>query len=99
MIQEREIWFENYKKSQEEELKKAAFEFVEGFNAEAAIKLNIGAEIAAEIAQLRKTAAAAVEIAKHREEEQNLLDYYRLTLSPGAIADIAKLRDIMPELN
>ena len=99
LIQEREIWFENYKKSQEEELKKAAFEFVEGFNAEAAIKLNIGAEIAAEIAQLRKTAAAAVEIAKHREEEQNLLDYYRLTLSPGAIADIAKLRDIMPELN
>ena len=99
LVQEREIWFENYKKNQEEELKKAASEFVEGFNAEAAIKLNIGAEIAAEIAQLRKTAAAAVEIAKHREEEQNLLDYYRLTLSPGALADIAKLRDIMPDLN
>lgn len=99
LIQEREIWFENYKKDQEEELKKAASEFVEGFNAQAAVKINIGAEIAAEIDQLRKTAAAAVEIAKHREEEQNLLDYYRLTLSPGAIADIAKLRDIMPDLN
>lgn len=99
LIQEREIWFENYKKNQEEELKKAASEFVEGFNAQAAVKINIGAEIAAEIDQLRKTAAAAIEIAKHKEEEKNLLDYYRLTLSPGALADIAKLREIMPELN
>ena len=99
LIQEREIWFENYKKNQEEELKKAASEFIEGFNAEAATKINIGAEIAAEIAQLRKTAAAAIEIAKHKEEEKNLLDYYRLTLSPGALADMAKLREIMPELN
>lgn len=99
LVQEREIWFKNYKKNQEEELKKAAFEFVEGFNAQAAVKINIGAEIAAEIDQLRKTAAAAIEIAKHKEEEQNLLDYYRLTLSPGALADMAKLREIMPELN
>jgi hypothetical protein len=99
LIQEREIWFENYKKNQEEELKKAASEFIEGFNVEAATKINIGAEIAAEIAQLRKTAAAAIEIAKHKEEEKNLLDYYRLTLSPGALADMAKLREIMPELN
>ena len=99
LIQEREIWFKNYKKNQEEELKKAASEFVESFNAEAAAKINIGAEIAAEIAQLRKTAAAAIEIAKHKEEEKNLLDYYRLTLSPGALADMAKLREIMPELN
>lgn len=99
LIQEREIWFENYKKNQEEELKKAASEFVEGFNAQAAVKINIGAEIAAEIDQLRKTAAAAIEIAKHKEEEKNLLDYYRLTLSPGALADMAKLREIMPELN
>ena len=99
LIQEREIWFENYKKNQEEELKKAASEFVEGFNAQAAVKINIGAEIAAEIDQLRKTAAAAIEIAKHREEEKNLLDYYRLTLSPGALADMAKLREIMPDLN
>ena len=43
LVQERDIWFEKYKKSQEEELKKAAFEFVEGFNAEAAVKLDIGA--------------------------------------------------------
>ena len=99
LIQEREIWFENYKKDQEEELKKAASEFIEGFNAQAAVKINIGAEIAAEIDQLRKTAAAAIEIAKHKEEEKNLLDYYRLTLSPGALADMAKLREIMPELN
>lgn len=99
LIQEREIWFENYKKNQEEELKKAASEFVEGFNAQAKVKLDLGAEIGAEIDQLRKTAAAAVEIAKHREEEQNLLDYYRLTLSPSALADIAKLKDIMPDLN
>ena len=99
LIQEREIWFENYKKNQEEELKKAASEFVEGFNAQAAVKINIGAEIAAEIDQLRKTAAAAIEIAKHKEEERNLLDYYRLTLSSSALADMAKLREIMPELN
>lgn len=43
LAQERDIWFEKYKQNQEKELKKAAFEFVEGFNAEAAVKLNIGA--------------------------------------------------------
>lgn len=98
LAQERDIWFEKYKQNQEEELKKAAFEFVEGFNAEAAVKLDIGAQIAEQVAQLKRTAAAAVEIAKHREEEKNLLDYYRLNLSADALADMAKLRDIMPEL-
>ena len=108
LAQERDIWFEKYKQNQEEELKKAAFELyckqiilpavLEGFNAEAAVKLDIGAQIAEQVAQLKRTAAAAVEIAKHREEEKNLLDYYRLNLSADALADMAKLRDIMPEL-
>lgn len=98
LAQERDIWFEKYKKNQEEELKRAAFEFVEGFNAEAAVKLDIGAQIAEQVAQLKRTAAAAVEIAKHKEEEKNLLDYYRLNLSADALADMAKLREIMPEL-
>lgn len=99
MKQDREIWFENYKQQQEEELRKAAEEFVEGFNAEAAIKINIGAEIAAEVAQLRRTVAAAVEIARHKEEEMTLLDFYRLQLDDSALADIDKLKEIMPELH
>lgn len=99
IIQEREIWFENYKKNQEEELKKAAFEFIEGFNAQAKVKLDLGAEIAAEVAQLKRTVAAAVEIARHKEEEMTLLDFYRLQLDDSALADIEKLREIMPELN
>lgn len=99
MKQDREIWFENYKQQQEEELRKAAEEFIEGFNAQAKVKLDLGAEIAAEVAQLKRTVAAAVEIARHKEEEMTLLDFYRLQLEDAALADIEKLREIMPELN
>ena len=49
-MEEREKWFTEYKAAQEKELTLAAKEFAEQFNAQAKVKLDIGAEIAAEIA-------------------------------------------------
>jgi hypothetical protein len=48
-IQEREQWLEQHKIEQEKELQIAAKEFVEQFNAQAKVKLDIGANIAAEV--------------------------------------------------
>jgi hypothetical protein len=46
-MEEREKWFTEYKSAQEKELTIAAKEFVEQFNAQAKVKLDIGADIAA----------------------------------------------------
>ena len=79
-MEEREKWFTEYKSAQERELTIAAKEFVEQFNAQAKVKLDIGADIAAEIAQLKKTAQAAIEIAKMREADAAQKDFYRLQI-------------------
>ena len=97
--QEREEWFNKYKTEQEIELQQMAKEFVEQFNSQAKVKLDIGANIAAEIAQLRKTAQAAIEVAKIREAERTEKDFYRLQVDETALADIKELREVMKRLN
>ena len=98
-IQEREQWLEQYKIEQEKELQIAAKEFVEQFNAQAKVKLDIGADIAAEVDQLKKTAQAAIEVAKIREAERTAKDFYRLQIDEPALEDIRELRDVMSRLN
>ena len=97
--QEREEWFNKYKAEQEIELQQMAKEFVEQFNSQAKVKLDIGANIAAEISQLRKTAQAAIEVAKMREAERTAKDFYRLQIEETALADIKELREVMKRLN
>ena len=98
-IEEREKWFTNYKSAQEKELTIAAKEFVEQFNAQAKVKLDIGADIAAQIAQLRKTAQAAIEVAKMREADAAQKDFYRLQIDELALEDIQELKEVMKKLN
>lgn len=98
-MEERERWFTEYKSAQEKELTIAAKEFVEQFNAQAKVKLDIGADIAAEIAQLRKTAQAAIEIAKMREADAAQKDFYRLQIDELALEDIQELKEVMKKLN
>ena len=94
-MEEREKWFTEYKSAQERELTIAAKEFVEQFNAQAKVKLDIGADIAAQIAQLRKTAQAAIEVAKMREADAAQKDFYRLQLVELALEDIQELKEVM----
>ena len=98
-MEEREKWFTEYKSAQERELIIAAKEFVEQFNAQAKVKLDIGADIAAEIAQLKKTAQAAIEIAKMREADAAQKDFYRLQIDELALEDIQELKEVMKKLN
>ena len=98
-MEEREKWFTEYKSAQERELTIAAKEFVEQFNAQAKVKLDIGADIAAQIAQLRKTAQAAIEIAKMREADVAQKDFYRLQIDELALEDIQELKEVMKKLN
>ena len=98
-MEEREKWFTEYKSAQERELTIAAKEFVEQFNAQAKVKLDIGADIAAEIAQLKKTAQAAIEIAKMREADAAQKDFYRLQIDELALEDIQELKEVMKKLN
>lgn len=98
-IQEREEWYARYIAEQEKELQLTAKEFAEQFNAQAKVKLDIGADIAAEIAQLKKTAQAAIEIAKVREAERTAKDFYRLQIEESALEDIKELREVMSRLN
>ena len=99
MMQERQHWFDEYKQEQERELQQAAEDFITQFKADSAAKLDIGARIAAEIEQLKRTAQSAVEIARHKAETDSLLEFYKLQLSDEALADIAELREIMPRLS
>ena len=98
-MEEREKWFTEYKSAQERELTIAAKEFIEQFNAQAKVKLDIGADIAAEIAQLRKTAQAAIEVAKMREADAAQKDFYRLQIDELALEDIQELKEVMKKLN
>ena len=98
-MEEREKWFTEYKSAQERELTIAAKEFVEQFNAQAKVKLDIGADIAAEIAQLKKTAQAAIEVAKMREADAAQKDFYRLQIDELALEDIQELKEVMKKLN
>ena len=98
-MEEREKWFTEYKSAQERELTIAAKEFVEQFNAQAKVKLDIGADIAAQIAQLRKTAQAAIEVAKMREADAAQKDFYCLQIDELALEDIQELKEVMKKLN
>ena len=98
-MEEREKWFTEYKSAQERELTIAAKEFVEQFNAQAKVKLDIGADIAAQIAQLKKTAQAAIEVAKMRESDAAQKDFYRLQIDELALEDIQELKEVMKKLN
>lgn len=97
-MEEREKWFTEYKAAQEKELTLAAKEFAEQFNAQAKVKLDIGAEIAAEIAQLKRTAQAAIDVAKLREADRAQKDFYRLQIDEFTIADIKELQEVMMRL-
>ena len=91
---ERKEWYEQYCAEQQEELQQAARDFTEQFKSDNSVKLIAAQELQAQIEQLRSSVASAVEIAKHRMEEENKIEFYRLQLPEASVKDIQALRSI-----
>lgn len=91
---ERKEWYEQYCAEQQEELQQAARDFTEQFKSDNSVKLIAAQELQDQIEQLRSSVASAVEIAKHKMEEENKVEFYRLQLPEASVKDIQALRSI-----
>ena len=91
---ERKEWYEQYCAEQQEELQQAARDFAEQFKSDNSVKLIAAQELQDQIEQLRSSVASAVEIAKHKMEEENKVEFYRLQLPEASVNDIWALRSV-----
>ena len=91
---ERKEWYEQYCAEQQEELQQAARDFTEQFKNDNSVKLIAAQELQDQIEQLRSSVASAVEIAKHKMEEENKVEFYRLQLPEASVNDIWALRSV-----
>ena len=91
---ERKEWYEQYCAEQQEELQQAARDFTEQFKSDNSVKLLAAQELQDRIEQLRSSVASAVEIAKHKMEEENKIEFYRLQLPEASVNDIWALRSV-----
>ena len=91
---ERKEWYEQYCAEQQEELQQAARDFTEQFRSDNSVKLIAAQELQDQIEQLRSSVASAVEIAKHKMEEENKIELYRLQLPEASVNDIWALRSV-----
>lgn len=91
---ERKEWWEQYCEEQSRELQQAALDFVEQFKNDNAVKMRAAQELQEQVDQLSSTVASAIEIAKHRMEEENKIEFYRLQLPEASVKDIQALRSI-----
>lgn len=92
--EERKEWYEQYCAEQQEELQQAARDFIEQFKSDNSVKLIAAQELQDQIDQLRSSVASAVELAKHKMEEENKIEFYRLQLPETSINDIWALRSV-----
>ena len=91
---ERKEWYEQYCAEQQKELQQAARDFTEQFKSDNSVKLIAAQELQDQIEQLRSSVASAVEIAKHKMEEENKIEFYRLQLPETSVNDIWALRSV-----
>ena len=91
---ERKEWYEQYCAEQQEELQQAARDFTEQFKSDNSVKLIAAQELQDQIEQLRSSVASAVEIAKHKMEEENKIEFYKLQLPEASVNDIWALRSV-----
>lgn len=91
---ERKEWYEQYCAEQQEELQQVARDFAEQFKSDNSVKLIAAQELQDQIEQLRSSVASAVEIAKHKMEEENKVEFYRLQLPEASVNDIWALRSV-----
>lgn len=94
LSKEREEWFNEMIQVQTAELLQVQKDFSEQFSDENKKKIVTAQLLVDQISQLRATVDSAVEIAKHKLEEETAQDFYRLQLPQESIDDIKALRSI-----
>ena len=91
---ERSIWLKNMEEEQQAILLETQKEFAEQFAASNQQKLAAARQLTEQVIQLRSTVASAVEIAKHKMEEESAAEFYKLQLPQESLDDIEALRSI-----
>lgn len=91
---ERSIWLKNMEEEQQAILLETQKEFAEQFAANNQQKLVAARQLTEQVIQLRSTVASAVEIAKHKMEEESAAEFYKLQLPQESLDDIEALRSI-----
>lgn len=91
---ERSIWLKNMEEEQQTMLLEAQKEFAEQFAANNQQKLAAARQLTEQVIQLKSTVASAVEIAKHKMEEESAAEFYKLQLPQESLDDIEALRSI-----
>lgn len=91
---ERSIWLKNMEEEQQAILLETQKEFAEQFAASNQQKLAAARQLTEQVIQLKSTIASAVEIAKHKMEEESAAEFYRLQLPQESLDDIEALRSI-----
>ena len=94
LTKERQKWLDDIIQSQTAELLQAQKDFSEQFSNENKKKIAAAQLLTDQIFQLKTTVNSAVEIAKHKLEEETAQDFYKLQLSQESIDDIKALRSI-----
>lgn len=91
---ERSIWLKTIEEEQQATLLEAQKEFAEQFAANNQQKLAAARQLTEQVIQLKSTVASAVEIAKHKMEEESAAEFYKLQLPQESLDDIEALRSI-----
>ena len=91
---ERSVWLKNMEEEQQAILLETQKEFAEQFAANNQQKLAAAKQLTEQVIQLKSTVASAVEIAKHKMEEESAAEFYRLQLPQESLDDIEALRSI-----
>lgn len=91
--------YEHFKQEQEKELALAAKEFSETFIADSSKKVSAAKELDAYVEKLKSTVSSAIEISKHKLEEEQKKDFFRLQLTQEEVDDVKHLREIESELH
>lgn len=91
---ERSIWLKTIEEEQQAMLLEAQKEFAEQFAANNQQKLAAARQLTEQVIQLKSTIASAVEIAKHKMEEESAAEFYKLQLPQESLDDIEALRSI-----
>ena len=92
--QERAIFVKQMLEERNEIFLETQREFAEQFAADNRQKLAAAQALTDQVIQLKSTVASAVEIAKHKMEEETAQDFYRLQLPEESVQDIEALRSI-----
>lgn len=91
---ERSIWLKNMEEEQQAILLETQKEFAEQFAANNQQKLAAARQLTEQVIQLKSTVASAIEIAKHKMEEESAAEFYKLQLPQESLDDIEALRSI-----